>query len=1116
VIIVYIEATPTETETRLLRGLRKRCPSLPIQLGLKETLATLRRGQGLPVGKKVLIVLDQLEQWLHAQTETEDTDLVQALRQCDGGRVQCLVMVRDDFWMATTRFLTELEIELLQGQNVAAADLFDLRHAKKVLTSFGQAFGLLSGHTKEVTPDQKHFLEEAVSSLAQENKVICVRLALFAEMMKGRPWTPATLKEVGGTEGVGVTFLEAAFSSPMASPRHRLHQKAARAVLRALLPESGTDIRGHMRSYAELLEASGYASRPKEFGDLIHILDSELRLITPTDPEGMEAADESGSHVEPGQRYYQLTHDYLVQSLREWLTRKQKETRRGRAELLLADRAAVWNARPENRQLPSLLQWATIRWWTRRKEWTVSQRKMMRKATRYHAVRGMIVAVLLGLFGWASYEGTMRLDANFLEQRLLNVDTTIVPEVVRELGPYRGWINPMLYADLENTHSDKIKLHASLALVPVDPNQVGYLYTRLLDAEPAHVPVIRDSLAAHSSELVDRLWSVAEAPAKGQEHQRLRAAAALARYDPEGQRWATVRDPLVNDLVRVPAADLATWMGSLHPVRGQLLAPLAAVYHDSNRKEMERGFATDILAAYAGNRPQVLADLLLDADDRQFAVLYSKLKGHGDVGREVLQAEIDRKLPPDAKDAAKERLAKRQANAAVALLRMNHPANVWPLLKHSPDPRVRSYLIHRFGPLDADAAIIVERLNEEPDVTIRRALILCLGPEEFKAEAWAPEERKLLVQRLQEMYCTAADPGLHAATEWLLRQWQQAEWLRQTNETWARDKEQREKRLNRLKQELTEQRDQPPQWYVNSQGQTMVVIPGPVEFVMGSPPTEVGRVPNELQHKRRIGRTFALATKSVTVEQYRRFNPRHGLHEIDKWARTADSPVIAISWFQAAAYCNWLSKQEGLPESEWCYEPLLDYKTMPALAGGSTGLLAGSLGSLAAAGGLFPRRTDPEYKEGMKLARNYLRRTGYRLPTEAEMEYATRAGAVTSRYFGDADELLEKYAWYQRNSQERTWPVGSKKPNDTGLFDMHGNVYTWCQERYREYPRVKGGEVTDDKEDALTVANTDSRLLRGGTFSYVARYVRSAYRGKNLPSDLYNGVGIRLARTLLP
>jgi serine/threonine protein kinase len=87
VIAIYVEATAEETEARLLNGLRKRCPALPDNLGLKETLAVLRRGLGIPVGKKVVIVLDQFEQWLHAKKEEENTELVQALRQCDGGRV---------------------------------------------------------------------------------------------------------------------------------------------------------------------------------------------------------------------------------------------------------------------------------------------------------------------------------------------------------------------------------------------------------------------------------------------------------------------------------------------------------------------------------------------------------------------------------------------------------------------------------------------------------------------------------------------------------------------------------------------------------------------------------------------------------------------------------------------------------------------------------------------------------------------------------------------------------------------------------------------------------------------------------------------------------------------
>src|SRR5204863_5489197 len=144
---------------------------------------------------------------------------------------------------------------------------------------------------------------------------------------------------------------------------------------------------GHMRSYTALLEASGYSGRPQDFDDLIRILDAELRLITPTDPEGAGALSEVASRLDPARMYYQLTHDYLVHSLRDWLTRKQRETRRGRAELRLAERASSWNARPENRHLPAWWEWLNIRLLTHQKDWTLSQRRMMRKATRYHVVR---------------------------------------------------------------------------------------------------------------------------------------------------------------------------------------------------------------------------------------------------------------------------------------------------------------------------------------------------------------------------------------------------------------------------------------------------------------------------------------------------------------------------------------------------------------------------------------------------------------------------------------------------------------------------------------------------------------------------------------------------------
>ena len=282
---------------------------------------------------------------------------------------------------------------MLEGDNSALVDLFDPRHAKKVLTAFGRAHGALPEDTFDLSSDQESFLDRSISELAQDGKIISVRLALFAEMVKGKPWTPATLKEVGGTEGIGLAFLEETFSASTAPPEHRFHQAAAQAVLKAAAARDRHRHQGANESRQDLLEASGYASRREDFDDLIRILDPELRLITPTD---RKARGERFCPRDNRRRYYQLTHDYLVHSLRDWLTRKQKESRQGRAELLLTDRAAVWNARPENRQLPSLVQWLQVQCWTQKKDWTPPQRKMMRKATRYHVVRGMALGLLLG------------------------------------------------------------------------------------------------------------------------------------------------------------------------------------------------------------------------------------------------------------------------------------------------------------------------------------------------------------------------------------------------------------------------------------------------------------------------------------------------------------------------------------------------------------------------------------------------------------------------------------------------------------------------------------------------------------------------------------------------
>jgi formylglycine-generating enzyme required for sulfatase activity len=192
-----------------------------------------------------------------------------------------------------------------------------------------------------------------------------------------------------------------------------------------------------------------------------------------------------------------------------------------------------------------------------------------------------------------------------------------------------------------------------------------------------------------------------------------------------------------------------------------------------------------------------------------------------------------------------------------------------------------------------------------------------------------------------------------------------------------------------------------------------------------------------------------------------------------------DHPIIGINWFAAAEYCNWLSEKEGLRP---CYVP-------------------NAMG---------------KYEEGMKLAPDYLRQTGYRLPTEAEWEYACLAGAQTRFAFGNAPELLDQYAWQSRNSVGKPHRVGTRKPNDRGLYDMHGNASEWT---LTVFPgTTRDGTVredAEDKDDIQLIVNSRQRVLRGGSFrsqpSEMSVHERQGYS----PSYIYSAIGFRPARSMV-
>jgi formylglycine-generating enzyme required for sulfatase activity len=212
---------------------------------------------------------------------------------------------------------------------------------------------------------------------------------------------------------------------------------------------------------------------------------------------------------------------------------------------------------------------------------------------------------------------------------------------------------------------------------------------------------------------------------------------------------------------------------------------------------------------------------------------------------------------------------------------------------------------------------------------------------------------------------------------------------------------------------------------------------------------------------------FSIGKYEVTFEQYDAFctATSHVLPSDSDWGRGA-RPVIWVSWYDAVAFCNWLSGQEGLPA---------------AYTGSGT---------------------------SWTLDRT---KSGYRLPTEAEWEYAARGGAQRHGYTYSGSNDVGAVAWYSSNSGSTTQPIGGKAANELGLYDMSGNVWEWNHDWYASsYPSVA-------ETDPVGPSTGSSRVWRGGSWSVGASYCTVAYRDDSngsLPTLTYVNLGFRVARTI--
>ncbi|MCL1864430.1 MAG: formylglycine-generating enzyme family protein [Spirochaetes bacterium] len=253
----------------------------------------------------------------------------------------------------------------------------------------------------------------------------------------------------------------------------------------------------------------------------------------------------------------------------------------------------------------------------------------------------------------------------------------------------------------------------------------------------------------------------------------------------------------------------------------------------------------------------------------------------------------------------------------------------------------------------------------------------------------------------------------------------------------------------------------------------------PGTFKMGSPDTEPNRYSNETQHSVKLTKGFYMSKYQVTQNEYTAVmgsNPSSFSSTPDGVEVQGKRPVEAVSWYDAIVFCNKLSMSEGL-------SPVYSIN-------GSTN---------PADWGAIPTSDNATWNGVIMVSGA----NGYRLPTEAEWEYACRAGTTTAYNTGAA--LDGNAAWYSANSNSKTHEVGKKNANAWGLYDMHGNVWEWCWDRYDDFTSVS-------TQDPVGASSGSYRVLRGGGWGDSAGHLRSAFRSGGNPSFRFYDVGFRLVR----
>ncbi len=584
-------------------------------------------------------------------------------------------------------------------------------------------------------------------------------------------------------------------------------------------------------------------------------------------------------------------------------------------------------------------------------------------------------------------------------------------------------------------------------------------------ASPAEIELVRRLPTGFDRETTSHIWESVTTKQLNLSS-RLRLAAMIVQSDSSDPRWDEVAKELVGGLVREPIIDVHQWSSLLEPIRQSLKGPLESIVASPNATTDEKAFATSVLAEHFSSSFLYLATMAIDGDIEHYATFQRGIPlQDADVTaflHEVCESPLDSNPPVGETQSSPAllthlakslRRARRRTLAAITLAHQGDDQPLSDLLVETSEPTARTYAIEWMEPAKVPVTWLLDRLDEDSHPSILSGCFLALG--KYKIASFGEHLRSRIIEIVDRNRATNRDPGVRSAIAWLSRQW---------------DFDVDHGSISLVSIEKSEPRTANRSW-INSAGQTFVRVDIKVAKI-GSVDWEEEREPDEDLRSVSIRHPFAIAVNEVTVEDIHKF--RADFPTNIRYCPRPNCPSGNITFFDAAAYCRWLSEKEGIAEDQMCFPQIR------------------------------------EIKPGMRLPSDYLDRTGNRIPTEDEWEFGCRAGSNGSWNFGLDVSMIDHYACAQGPMTRATDDVGSHKPNAWGLFDMHGNVREWCINHY--HPTAENRRLN---AAMLIVDAQSTRLTKGGSFSDTPLSMRSARINSEPPTVQYAIIGLRCVRTLV-